>query len=160
MPLTHASAGMDYVAEWKKLKVQGVLNDHLEIKESPGRGMGVFARKDIAEGDVIEYCHAIVLDWRRKYIGDSQIRRYAFWSGCSCVECKAHGEMAGIPLGYGSIYNSGDKEEDANAYYQFYASDSFQVFIAKRTIAVGEEILVWYGQEYLDYWCPKPEEAE
>jgi SET domain-containing protein len=151
---------MDYVAEWKKLKVQGVLNDHLEIKESPGKGMGVFALRDIAEGDVIEYCHAIVLDWRRKYIGESQIRRYAYWSGCPCDDCKKHGDRAVIPLGYGCIYNSAEKQEEANAANHIHVNDSLQVFTAKRPIAAGEEILVWYGQGYLDYWCPRPEAAE
>jgi len=147
---------MDHIAEWKKLKVQGVRNDHLEIKESPGKGLGVFARRDIAEGEVIEYCHAIVLDWKKKYIGDAQIRRYAWWSGCSCEDCRKHGDRALIALGYGAIYNSADKEEEANAANHIHTNDSLLVFTAKRPIKAGEEILVWYGQAYLDFWCRKP----
>ena len=152
---------MDYVAEWEKLKVQGSRNEHLEIKESPGKGMGVFALRDIAEDEAIEYCHAIVLDWRRKYIGDSQIRRYSWWSGCCpCDECKTHGDRAVIALGYGAIYNSADREEEANAAHHIYANEALIVFTAKRAIKVGEEMLVWYGQGYLNYWCSKPEAAE
>lgn len=160
MPLTRLFGGMDYVAEWKKLKLEGVRNGHLEVKESPGKGLGVFALQDIAEGEVIEYCHSIVLDWRKKYIGDAQIRRYAWWSGCPCDECKAHGDNAVIALGYGAIYNSAEREEEANAANHTHANEALIVFVAKRPIAAGEEILVWYGQGYLDYWCPKPEVAE
>jgi hypothetical protein len=148
---------MDHIAEWGRLKVQGVRIDHLEIKESPGKGMGVFARRDIAEGEVVEYCHAIVLEWKRKYIGDSQIRRYAWWSSCACEDCKRHGDSAVIALGYGAIYNSADKEQDASAVSHIYAGDSLLVFTAKRPIKAGEEILVWYGQGYLDYWCATKE---
>jgi hypothetical protein len=150
---------MDHIAEWKRLKVQGVLLDHLEIKESQGKGMGVFARRDIAEGEVVEYCHAIVLEWKRKYIGDSQIRRYAYWGSCSCEDCKEHGDRAIIALGYGSIYNSSNEEGGANIYPSVHVGESLVVFTAKRMISAGDEILVWYGQGYLDYWVPKPEAA-
>ena len=139
---------------WYKLKLSGLSNDSLEIKFIPNKGMGVFAKKDFKQNDVIEYCYSIVYDWRSKYQRDSTISRYAFnaSSGCNCQNCRQHGHIQMQPLGYGSIYNSADKAEDRNAQYYIYLKERLIAFEAVKDINKGEEILTWFGQGYYDSW--------
>lgn len=138
--------------DWNNLKLNGISNPNLEIKMTPNKGMGVFAKKDFNEGDIIEYAYCIIYDWRSKYQNDSTIRRYSYVINCNCLECSEHGFRNIQPLGYGSIYNSAETEKDRNANYYIFDKERFIAFEAQRDIIKGEEILLWFGQSYYDSW--------
>jgi hypothetical protein len=138
------------INNWQKLKLNGLSNDSLEIKLVPNKGMGVFAKKDFKQDDIIEYCYCIIYDWRSKYQNDSTIRRYSYIINSNYSD--EHGYQNIQPLGYGSIYNSADKENENNANYYVYHEERLIAFEANRDINKGDEILLWFGQSYYDSW--------
>lgn len=139
--------------EWTRLRGLGFNNDHLSVRESPGKGLGVFANKKIKQGEAIEYCHAIVLDWKRKYVHDQSIIKYAYWHNCACNDCQIHGNSGMILLGNGSIYNSAESDASQNAIFDLYPSLHLAIFKSLKDIQKDEEILVWWGQSYYNSWC-------
>jgi hypothetical protein len=137
---------------YRELLKSGINNEFLEIKQSniQGSGLGVFAKKNFEKDEVIERCHVIMLEWRRSYPYPPAIPKYAYTVQCNCVECKNYGERQGISLGYGSIYNTSLKPEDANAIWYFNMHTPVQIFICSKAIQKGEEILVYYGDGYVN----------
>ena len=138
---------------WREMVANGYLNPNLGVKRAGLKGLGVFALRDIEEGQDIEFCHAIVMSHRMKYVSDPQLKRYTYWAHCNCQECKNHGSQAVLPLGYGCIYNSADSQGEANAEFRVNASMGFVLFRAKKNIKEGDEILTWWGQGYYDTYC-------
>ena len=106
------------------------------IGQSPGRGRGIFATRDIAPGEVIETCPVIALSPKdRLRIERTELFNYFF----SWPETK---EAAAICLGNGSLYNH---SYDPNARYDK-AFDGLAIrFVAIRPIEAGEEITVNYN---------------
>lgn len=133
----------------------GISGKNLLVKASSidGAGLGVFAQVDFAEQDIIEFCHCVVFDWRRKYIKEPRIEQYAYSPKCECEECKKHGANIVLPLGYGMIYNSAESLEAANCMFFIVPAHRMMAFVAKKPIKAGEEILTWWGQAYYDKWC-------
>lgn len=128
--------------------------DKLYIKSAEHKGVGVFAKKDISKGEVVEYCPSIILGWRSKYHHDTKLLRYVFSDdSCSCQHCKKHGNLLMLPLGYGGIYNSADSKENANIKYHLYQGSKVIIFVADKDINKDQEILYWRGQEYYDNYC-------
>lgn len=116
------------------------------IRESGVHGHGVFALEDIDEGELIEEAKLLRLSLRRKYIHDKIILDYA-WANkkCGCNECKQHGTVNYMALGFGSVYNHADVP---NTVQQFdYKKEVFTIIAAKQ-IKNGEEIFVSYGEKY------------
>jgi hypothetical protein len=144
----HTCVGVNIYEELLK---SGISNEFIEIKKSKikNSGLGVFAKKDFAEQEVIERCHVIVLDWRTSYPYPPAIPKYAYTCACECNECQKYGQRQGISLGYGSIYNTALKREDANAVWYFNIHTPVQIFICSKPIKMGEEILVYYGDGYV-----------
>jgi len=140
------------LVNWEKIKYSGFTNNSLEIRISDGKGMGVFAKEDIKENTIIEYAYCIIYDWRSKYQNDSTIKRYSYGIHCDCNECIEHGIRRIQPLGYGSIYNSADSEDQRNANYYVFQKERLIAYEANRDIKSGEEILLWFGQPYYDSW--------
>jgi len=138
---------------WTKIRGQGFNNEHLIVRESPGKGLGVFANKKIIKNEVIEYCHALIMSWKRKYINDPLILKYAYWNNCKCKDCQIHGNTGMILFGNGSIYNSAESQEAKNASFKLYPNLDLAVFTAEKDIEADEEILVWWGQNYFNSWC-------
>jgi len=113
----------------------------IEVKTSPGKGMGVFAAEKILEGEIIEECHLITLP-----IGINEpsnlLTDYRFlWP-----QSGDHKEHV-IPTGYGCIYNH---SENNNAMWKDHPRNKSFQFIATRDIEPGEEICTYYGDE--TYW--------
>jgi len=106
----------------------------IEVKLVKGKGRGVFARKPIREGDVIERVPVIV-------IPVEDIKNSEGWVGLAgyCFYW-AEGKVA-LALGYGSLYNHSYKP---NARYDDVGRMT-KVFSAVRDIAAGEEITVNYN---------------
>jgi hypothetical protein len=141
------------INDWTRIRAEGYSIDHLEIKSSIIRGMGVFAKKDFNKGEIVEYCHSMVYDWREKYISDSTIMQYAYRHWCDCSDCKKHGGVKVTPFGFGSIYNSAETQETANLEFWVLSKHRLIAFEATKEIKKGEEILTWWGQGYYDTWC-------
>ena len=107
-------------------------SDAIEVKRIKGKGRGVFARRPIRKGEVIETCPVLVLP--AEALGDraSLLWNYGFDWG--------QGKVA-LALGYGSLYNHSYRP---NARYDDVGPQA-KSFTALRDIAPGEEITVNYN---------------
>ena len=112
----------------------------IEIKESPGKGLGVFATTLIYEGEIIETCHLITLpiDHTTGHILTDY--RFNWPQGLNAQEQV-------IALGYGSLYNHSN---NPNARWEDHPEHKAFNFIATQNIFSGEEICVYYGGN--EYW--------
>jgi len=111
------------------------------IKESNGRGLGVFATNTILKGEVIEECHLITVPVLR---GQKIFMDYIFgWPAKAALELV-------LPLGYGCIYNH---HENNNASWRDHPTLKAFQFYAISNIESGEEIYTNYGGEI--YWDDK-----
>lgn len=107
---------------------------------SPIEGTGVFATGAIAAGDTIEVCPVLVVPADQVALLDrtSLYDYYFAWAGGG----------AALALGLGSLYNHA---EDANAAWEKDFDRGTVTYRALRAIAVGEEIVVCYGDS-ADLW--------
>jgi len=126
---------------------------YLFIKETETRGLGVFSKKDFEKDEVIENCHSIILNWRRKYHNDRSIFQYAYWHNCPCQDCSRDGPIGLIPLGFGCVYNCSESESERNTNFKINLNAKIITFMASKKIKAGEEILTWWGQDYYNSWC-------
>ena len=112
-----------------------VHSDLIEVRRSGKKGRGVFARKLIRKGTVIERAPMIVLPVREVFTSGAPkmvLADYVFMWGK---------DMVAVALGYGSLYNH---SYQPNASYDN-AGARTQVFRAIRDIKAGEEITVNYN---------------
>lgn len=105
--------------------------DCIEVKQVKGKGRGVFARRRIPKGAVIERVPMIVFPNEESEPG-TNLFTYLFTWGKGTV---------GLALGYGSLYNHSYRP---NARYDDVGRQT-KVFTALRTIEEGEEITVNYN---------------
>ena len=117
------------------IKLQGPLK--CEVKESPGKGLGVFATELILEGELIEECHLVTLPVPYCHTNILEDYRFNYPQGTKPTEQV-------LPLGYGCIYNHNDKN---NAFWRDHPEHKAFQFVAKRDIQPGEEICTWYGNK-------------
>lgn len=109
-------------------------------------GLGVLAAQDIKKGEVIEKCPMIPLSFRARYHTDPQIYKYLYPQPmCECSECKNHGFIFHMILGYGMLYNH-DAEPNGEWVYDW--KQFFATIIATKNIAQNEEIFVDYDKKY------------
>jgi SET domain-containing protein len=111
-----------------------VQSDAVEVKRARGKGRGVFARRPIRKGEVIERVPVLVLDEAdyEQGMDGTLLAGYVFAWG--------EGQIA-LALGYGSLYNHSYKP---NSRYQDVAPRTKQ-FVALRDIRRGEEVTVNYN---------------
>lgn len=145
---TYAPKDLEYL---EKIS-EGISLNNIEIKKSniKGAGLGIFAKKDFEPFDVIEYCHIIIFDWRQKYLKDISIVKYAYTYHCLCDECEKHGKVLVLPLGFGAVYNSSVEKSDANCEFYINIHTPVQIFYAIKKIKAGDEILTYYGDNYIN----------
>jgi SET domain-containing protein len=141
------------INDWTKRRTEGYSTDHLEIKSDIIKGMGVFAKKDINKGEIVEYCHSMIYDWREKYISDRAIIEYAYRHWCDCKECRTHGGLKITPFGFGSIYNSSETKDTANIMHWIFANHRLIAYEAIKEIKKGEELVSWFGERYYNDFC-------
>jgi uncharacterized protein len=103
----------------------------IEVKRIKGKGRGVFARRLILKGEVIERVPVIVLP-AEEVVSGTTLANYAFKWGRG---------QAALALGYGSLYNHSDRP---NARY-WDVGPQTKEFTALRDIEPGEEITVNYN---------------
>jgi uncharacterized protein len=123
-------------ASWRADPMGFTQTDAIEVKQIKGKGRGVFARRLIYDGEVIERVPVLVLPIgeSRTASGPTPMSDYCFDWGRGTVA---------VALGYGSLYNH---SYQPNARYDD-ESGQTKVFIAIRDIALGEEIVVNYNGE-------------
>ncbi len=111
----------------------------IEIKRIKGKGRGVFARRAIREGEVIERVPVLVLQL-------DEIQNSEGWTGLAGY-CFLWGEKTvALALGYGSLYNH---SFEPNARYDDLGSQ-VKVYTAIRAIEAGQEITINYNGEPTD----------
>lgn len=118
----------------------------IKLGLSPIHFRGVFATENIEEGEIVERCPLVPLGFRSKYHNDPQIWEYLYTQPpCPCNECKNHGFVFHMVLGYGMMYNH---QDIPNTKWKFDYNLFIADVIAEKPILAGEEIFVSYGSKY------------
>ena len=130
---------------WGNLKQFGYFSPYIYLKSAGHKGLGVFAKTDIQQGVIIEYCHSFVLNNANKDIQDNKLNQYIYTFDSS--------KRGIVPLGFGMAYNSADSKEEANAEYSTFEQQNLIIYKAKKNIDKDTEILLWWGEDYYNYWC-------
>ncbi len=114
-------------------------NPKIEVRKSKISGIGVFANKNIKEGEILEECHFLLVDmnWNK---ADPNLNDYIFCYGEKYTETQAI-----ICFGLGSCYNHND---EPSAGWEVKKRDKMLIFTAWRDIKKGEEIFISYSKEY------------
>ena len=138
------------------LELPDVIKGHspkIEVRRSPIHGYGVFAKEVIEEGEFIEECRLLKMNWRAAYPHDQTVKDYVWGNrGCTCIECRRHGGFQYIALGFGSLYNHSDTP---NTKQKLDFSKELLGIKARRRIEKDEELLLTYGDKYFlvrDFW--------
>ncbi|PWU22921.1 SET domain-containing protein-lysine N-methyltransferase [Candidatus Cerribacteria bacterium 'Amazon FNV 2010 28 9'] len=109
---------------------------YLAPSRIPHAGRGVFARKHISEGDLIERCPVLELPTRDiPLLEKTLLHNYYFLWGEELSQ-------VAIALGFGSLYNH---SYSPNATYHKFMKKRYLEFIAIKDIAENEEITVNYN---------------
>ena len=108
--------------------------DAVEVRPVEGKGLGVFARRAIRKGEVIERVPLVILSAEEygKGVDQSLLAGYVFAWG--------DGEYA-LALGFGSMYNHSYRP---NAVYEDEPPRAKR-FVALRPIKAGDEVTVNYN---------------
>jgi SET domain-containing protein len=105
-------------------------------KQTPHAGLGVFATRKIASGEMIEQVPVIVVPAAEQpLIAQTILDSYDFKWG-------EDGKSTAIALGMGSLYNH---SHNPNALYRKRFADRLIEFIAIREIDEGDEIRINYN---------------
>lgn len=114
-------------------------SDLIEVRRIKDKGRGVFARRLIRRGEVIERAPVLVLP-----VGELEEEAdwISLWGYCFMW---GEGKVA-LALGYGSLYNHSYRP---NARYDDVGQQT-KVFSALRDITAGEEITVNYNGDPTD----------
>lgn len=111
-------------------------SDLIEVRRSPGRGRGVFARKFISAGTILERVPVIVFPATEIEASEGHTAMYHY-----CFEWGK--KTVALALGYGSIYNH---SYSPNARYDDVAQQ-IKEYSAIEDIQPGEEITINYNGE-------------
>lgn len=123
--------------------------DALYVAASAIDGVGVFAARPFASGDVVECCPVVVCPSRDEaLVEQTRLRGLYFAWGDDAIA---------LALGYGSLYNHSWRP---NATYEFDYRRTLARFVAVRAIRVDDEVTVNYtghpdGRG--DLWFPAPD---
>jgi len=113
------------------------MNLPFEVKRVPGKGLALFAVRNIAENEIIEECPILPLTpTERKHSEKTILNHYIYpWRST---------RSAAVVFGYGSIYNH---SFTPNADWKQNFKTSRMVYRALRDITAGEELTVNYNGE-------------
>jgi hypothetical protein len=115
------------------------------VTKSNVHGIGVFAAKNFQTSETIETFPIVPLYFRTHYQGDIRILDYSVVKQCDCEECKRHGNVIYLRLGYGGIYNHQDV---FNAELIMDYKNMIGTCVATKPIQVNDEIFINYGINY------------
>jgi hypothetical protein len=114
-------------------------------KQSKVHGIGVFAKQKINASDIIEVFPIVPLSFRTSYQGDARVIDYSVIKQCECEECKRHGYVIFLRLGYGGIYNH---QDNFNAEIIMDYKNLIGTCKAISSIDEDSEIFINYGINY------------
>ncbi len=115
------------------------MNHSVEIKESPIHGKGVFAIRDIEEGEIIAVSHVTLLHHNEQM--PELIATLEFpWNEEYYALCLSD---------VGSFFNH-DKAFNAKVLRQD-KQNLTQTFSATKNIAEGEEVMIYYNDDFEDF---------
>lgn len=112
----------------------------IELGDSEIHGFGVFAKKDIKKGQVVEYCP--VIRYKSVFPLPSVLDAYAF-DDVFNVE-----DTSSMQFGLGSIYNSSHHASGVDVFPIYVMDTKMYHWIAIRDIPKDKEILAWYGNNF------------
>lgn len=119
----------------------------IEVRLSDVHFRGVFAKTHISKNQIIEECPIVPLSNRSRYHNDPAVINYMYANkNCDCSECKNHGYIYYMVLGYGMLYNH---NETPNAQWNFDYKNFIAKLVAVQDIQESEEIFVSYGKEHM-----------
>lgn len=111
---------------------------YVEKSDIPFAGRGVFAKVEIAKGEIIERCPIIEISQNDISFTRSHLATYFFYFG-------KQKERAALALGFGSIYNHSKKP---NAKFKIKPADMIIEFVALKNVKIGAEITFdYYGSD-------------
>ena len=115
----------------------------LEIRHVPGKGRGVFAARDLAEGEALDEAHVLLISAEdAARLEETPIGQHYFqWEGADDDNDRWRGAVA---LGVVSLVNHSPTPNAG--VWQDYARERI-VLEALRPVAAGEEILIDYEIE-------------
>ena len=122
-----------------QIKKEYFNSSRIEVTKKKGK-YTVLARTQFARGENVEICPTLILGSEVTAI--EKLKDIVFEIN------REDGEWA-LVLGYGSLYNHSLK---ANLDYAYNRLTKQMYFIAKRTIRLGEELTINYGE---DYWAAR-----
>lgn len=118
------------------------------VAKAKNHPRGVFAKKDIQEGETIEIFPITPIQFRTEYQFDKGVLNYVYVNdSCECQECTKHGHVMFLPMGYGGIYNFTNEAESNAKIVMFYES-FFAKVVATKNISKDEEILTNFSETY------------
>ena len=137
--------GYDDMRKWLWINIPE-LNAKVQIKHSPGRGMGLFAAQNLRRNETVGY-----------YSGILRLQQ-VFHTSEYVVTCRLEGEEEGdnkwvIDAEYGgnemrfSNYPNENEEENMDANYRIKDNREVIVFTMKTDVKKGEELLWDYGDD-------------
>ena len=106
------------------------MHKNIYIKETPGKGMGVYAGEDIKTGELIEKCYLIKVDTPQEHLGNIYDYVFNYPQGGKF-------EFLVLPTGAGCVYNHDDNH---NAIWLTSEEPMHLDYIAVKDIKKDEEI--------------------
>jgi SET domain-containing protein len=127
------------------------VSDKVEIKESPGKGLGVFAKDKILRMEIFESAPVVLFSSDiRDTLMDTYDERLTLMEYPFRWPCKTKELDLAFSLGYGGVYNHAH-EKNSNARWECVTEkkEGYNAlrFIAKRVIHPGEEICTTYNND-------------
>jgi hypothetical protein len=146
-PVVEPTTATNTSSETKKVftsRGNVIVPTKIKIQKSNLHNQGVFASKDILEGERGRVCPLLQLGWRSKYQSDPTIKNYMWINKkCDCKDCKIHSPVVYFPMGYGSLYNHSN---EPNVSVEIKWEEQIATFKALKTILVEEELLIKYDK--------------
>ena len=136
-----------------RIEKKGYVLPEAEIREVPGKGRGVFAKKKYERDELIERAPtftcdvSLIEDLYRFNDGRTIFHDYVF-----CNMGIAH-----VGMGWSSIYNH---SSDNSAHWKVFNDENTVEIRARRTIEPGEEITILYTNYDSNLWFECVESGE
>ncbi len=115
------------------------MNEHVEIRQSQIHGKGVFAKRDIKEGEILAVSHVTLLHHNEEL--PELIATLEFpWDEEFYALCLSD---------VGSFFNH-DKNFSARVLHQD-KENLTQTFVATRNIGMDEEVMIYYNDDFEEF---------
>ena len=118
-----------------------MISSLLVIQQSPGKGRGVFAQKNIKPGTTVEVSPVIVMENRDRLLLDQTLLHdYIFEWGTQKGQCA-------MALGYIAVYNH--SYQSNCEYYMDFENETIEIKTV-RAVKAGDELTINYNGDWND----------